>query len=301
MATPKKTAIQLAETVLPATFLSPAGLAAQGFSRRQVAARVSAGDLIRLRKGRYIAADTDVDLVRAGGLGARLDCISLLSTLGVFVHTSDDLHVQVEQGASRLPLPAKGIIRHWRASGQDRSGLATGIVDALAQACRCQPPREAIATLDSAWHHGLVDEEKITAVFALLPRRLQRLRPLLDKRAESGPETLMRLLLRALGCHVEVQVRIRAVGRVDFVVDGWLIIECDSEAHHSGWTAQKRDRRRDIAAAAQGYTTIRPIAEDILYRRDEVLDRIRHVLATPAPRPAVQNSSHRVRRTKKAA
>ena len=35
----------------------------------------------------------------------------------------------------------------------------------------------------------------------------------------------MRLMLRGLGCQIEVQVVIPGVGRVDFVVDGWLIVE----------------------------------------------------------------------------
>ena len=93
----------------------------------------------------------------------------------------------------------------------------------------------------------------------------------------------MRLLLRGLGCTVQIQVSISGVGRVDFVVDGWLIVECDSEAHHAGWEAHKRDRRRDLAAAALGYTTVRPIAEDILYRREHVLAQLKQVLtAGPA-------------------
>lgn len=95
---------------------------------------------------------------------------------------------------------------------------------------------------------------------------------------ESGPETLVRLILRGLGCDVDVQVQIPGVGRVDFVVDGWLIIECDSKAHHEGWDAQRRDRRRDIAAAALGYTTIRPLAEDLLYAYDATATAIRAVI-----------------------
>ena len=89
----------------------------------------------------------------------------------------------------------------------------------------------------------------------------------------------MRLLLRGLGCHVDVQVAIRGVGRVDLVVDGWLIVECDSKAYHEGWEKQKEDRRRDLAAAARGYTTVRILAEDVLYRRDLVLERMKAVLA----------------------
>ncbi len=101
----------------------------------------------------------------------------------------------------------------------------------------------------------------------------------------------MRLMLRMIGCRVEVQPVVRGVGRVDFIVDGWLIIECDSEAHHSGWDAQKRDRRRDLAAAALGYTTVRPIAEDILYHRDTVFASIRAVIEGRRSGSAVHNSS----------
>ena len=87
------------------------------------------------------------------------------------------------------------------------------------------------------------------------------------------------MMLRGLGCRVELQVSIDGVGRVDFVVDGWLIIECDSREFHEGWEAQKRDRRRDIAAAALGYTTIRPIAEDILGAPEHVLAELKRILA----------------------
>nr|WP_274637795.1 DUF559 domain-containing protein [Microbacterium bovistercoris] len=279
-ATAKKTPRELAAAILPATFLGPAALVEQGIGRRQVTALVAGEQLIRLRNGRYVGPDTPAELVRAGRLGARLDCVSLLSSLGIFVHTHDALHVQVPPKASRLPVPAQGVIRHWRPSSRRRGALAADVVEALAQACRCQQPRHALATMDSAWHHGIVDEKKINAVFARLPRRFRRLRGLLDKKAESGPETLVRLMLRGLGCDAVVQVRIPRVGRVDIVVDGWLIVECDSEEFHSGWTAQKRDRRRDLEAAAQGYTTIRLLAEDILYHPERVLAALKAVLAT---------------------
>jgi len=290
----------LARRILPATFLSPRALAERGIGRRQAAMLLATGQLIRLRNGQYVRSDLCPALVRAGRLGGRLDCVSLLATIGVFVRTSERIHVQFTPGTSRLPPRPSDVVAHWRPSRQARGALPADIVEALAQSCRCQPPRDAIATLDSAWHHGLVDEEGIAAVFRRLPQRFRVLQTLLDRRCESGCESLMRLMLRGMGAHVSVQVRIRGVGRVDFVVDGWLIIECDSRAHHEGWSAQRKDRRRDLAAAALGYTTVRPLAEDILFRPEEVGAEIRRILAhgpratRPFPR---QNSTDRRRRS----
>lgn len=157
----------------------------------------------------------------------------------------------------------------------------------------CQEPRAALATLDSAWHLGLVDEAGIAEVFDRLPRRFSALRPLLDRRSESGTETIVRLILRGLGCRFDVQVWIDTVGRVDFLVDGWLIIECDSEAHHAAWAVHKRDRRRDLAAARLGYTTIRPLAEDILYHREQVQAALTDIIASGHRPMPVHNSSKR--------
>lgn len=267
------------------TVLTPAVLAERGLTRHQVTKLVASGRLVRLRRGRLASADMHPSLMRAGRLGGRLDCVSLLKELGVFVRPRDGrLHVQLDMGASRLPARDSGVRAHWRPTVAARDVLTADLVEALAQACRCQTPRDAVATLDSAWHIGLVDQALLSDVFARLPRRYRRLRPLLDCRAESGPESLMRLLLRGLGCAVELQVDVDGVGRVDLLVDGWLIVECDSRAHHSGWDAQKRDRRRDLAAAARGYTTVRPIAEDILERPEVVLALLRQALTHPTAR-----------------
>ncbi len=273
--TPRDRAAQ----ILTLEYLEPRMLAAHGLTRRQCATAVEDGRLIRVRRGRYLPSGYHPDVIRALRVGGRLDCVSLLSSIGIFVRDRGSLHVQVDMGSSRLPPRDRAIVAHWRKSCAGRTAVAGDLVEALAQACRCQSPRDAVATLDSAWHHGFVNDERIAEVFARLPRRFRRLLGLLDRRSESGPESLMRLMLRGLGCRVELQVSIDGVGRVDFVVDGWLIIECDSREFHEGWEAQKRDRRRDIAAAALGYTTIRPIAEDILGAPDHVLAELKRILA----------------------
>jgi very-short-patch-repair endonuclease len=268
-----------AARILSARYWWTRELKADGWTARQLRAAVDAGLLVRLRRGQYAEATLPEPLLQSGRLGARATCRTLLVLLGVFVRTVAGLQVQWDRGASRLPPRDAEVQGRWRAPASHPQSLAASLVEALACAVRCQSPRDAVATLDSAWHLGLVDEDDIARVFELLPRRYGGLRPLLDARSESGPETLMRLLLRTLGCDVDVQVSIPSVGRVDFVVDGWLIVECDSRAFHEGWEKQRADRRRDLAAAALGYTTVRPLAEDILFRHDKVQATMKAIVA----------------------
>ncbi|WP_256336064.1 type IV toxin-antitoxin system AbiEi family antitoxin domain-containing protein [Microbacterium sp. cf332] len=254
-----------------------------GLSRSEIDRALATGQLVRVRRGRYLPAAAHPDLLTAAELGCRLDCVSLLRLLGVFVLDRHPLHVNARVGSSRLPPAPDHVVRHWRDDDDPATSVVADLISALAQACRCQEPRAAVATLDSAWHQLLIDGEDVAEIFRRLPRRYRRLRALLDPSAESGAETLLRLILRAIGCRFETQVDIAGVGRVDFLVEGWLIIECDSEAHHSGWDAQKRDRRRDLAAAAQGYTTVRPLAEDVFHHRDRLMQQLRAVVTN---RPA---------------
>lgn len=244
-------------------------------------------------------------MIEAARWGGRLDCVSLLSHLGVFVHSRTGPHIQVDAHATRLPSHPTDVRCHWRATAASAHSLVADITEALAQAVLCQPTRHAIATLDSAWHLGLVDERGIDEVFQRLPSRFGVLRGLLDARSEAGVETLVRLILRTLGPRPQLQVVIDGVGRVDLVVDGWLIVECDSRQFHSGWDAQVRDRRRDAAALARGYVTVRLLAADVLSRpeavRTQLEEILRHGRAVPrsgerhvlAPRPAQRSRFRR--------
>ena len=193
-----------------------------------------------------------------------------------------ELHLHVHERGAGREAAGRSIRRHWarlRRRPRPRS-LSVETFDAVVQAVKCQPARAALATLDSALHLGLLRADDLDELFGLLPRRHAVLRKLIDSRAESGPETLVRLMLRTLGAHFDVQVMIPGVGRVDFVVDGWLIVECDSRAFHSTWEEQRRDRRRDQQSAALGYATFRPIAEDIMWNPAEVQAAIAGLLAT---------------------
>ena len=189
--------------------------------------------------------------VRVGG---RLTCLALLRLLEVFVVTGEGLHVHLPGNASRMRSPhdrftplggrvSAGVVLHWLPLLRplDTGDACVDVMDALVHAVLCQPARHAVATLDSALHRGLVGASDIAEIFAALPAKYGIVRDLLDGRAESGSETLMRLMVRATGATYELQVVMRGVGRVDLVVDGWLVIECDSEEFHSSWRQQLKD------------------------------------------------------------
>lgn len=255
-------------------------LRSSGMSKRAIAQAAADDAIVAVRRGRYLASDVPADVVRAARVGGRLTCVSALRLLGVFILTSEELHVHIPPHAARLRVPSEGASRHWSPPiGERPSGAGISHPwDLLAHAIVCQSPAAAVASLDSALHWGLILPSELDLVFAAVPRKYRVIRKMLDGRAESGPESLMRLILRRLGLKVEVQVRIDGVGRVDLLVDGWLVIECDSDAHHSGPLAHRVDRRRDLTLAALGYTTLRPMAADIMWHPDRVVAAVRGLL-----------------------
>jgi very-short-patch-repair endonuclease len=258
-------------------FLRTCDVRAAGLTKREIGRAVSSGSLLRLRAGVYTTPEVDPDCAAAVSAFGRLACVSELRRLGVFVRDHTDLHIHVDEHSARLPRRS-GVARIHRRALPRRPhprAMTVEILDAMIDAVRCQDPRSAIASIDSALHLRVLHTDDLADLFAALPRRYRRLRALLDARAESGPESLVRLMLRSMGWAYDVQVPIAGVGRVDFVVDGWLIIECDSREHHSSREAQREDRRRDLAAARLGFVTLRLLAEDIMWSLEAVLDGLR--------------------------
>ena len=265
-----------------------------GWTRIEIDAALVSGLLFHARRDVYLwrgATQRQRDAARIGG---RVDCLALLAELGVFVLDPPALHVQVAPRASRLRSSAdrgtqfapaskdSGTRIHWRTSAAERDALVVPVVEALAQSFRCQGLRAAIASIDSALHLGLIAAHDLDLLFGLVPERFRKLRGLIDGRAESGPETFARLLARTFGLPLEVQKSIPGVGRVDLVLDGWLVIECDSREFHSSWEAQQADHRRDMALAALGYARIRVTANQLFTQPRILLDAIRGLLATRA-------------------
>ena len=112
----------------------------------------------------------------------------------------------------------------------------------------------------------------VSALFQRLPRRLRRLLARLNFLAESGLETIGRLRFEDLGYGAAQQVQI-GPDRVDIVLDGWLIIELDGDAHHD----VARDRRRTNRLIRAGYYVLRFGYVDLFYHWAETLELVEQV------------------------
>lgn len=155
--------------------------------------------------------------------------------------------------------------------------------DALVQHARFACEADAIASIDSALNKRLLTQRGLTDIFEVLPRRLRRLRHRVDGSADSGLETLFRLAAQAQGWRVETQVRIPGVGRVDLLIDGWLVVELDGAAWHDDDASQERDRRRDADLILLGYRWHRFRASQVLGEMPTCLAVIRTILASGRP------------------
>jgi very-short-patch-repair endonuclease len=65
------------------------------------------------------------------------------------------------------------------------------------------------------------------------------------------------------------------IGRVDYLDrDRRLVVEVDSDLHHTSLLDEAADAARDAALAGAGYTVVRIKEQDLWHRPDEVVRRL---------------------------
>ena len=268
-------------------------LLAAGARSRLLTSDVREGRLLRIYRDHYALPGTPEHVVRAVRVGGRLACVSALADRQVFVFKHHPGHIHLQRGASRLrspgdrysPLAAEnraGLELHWQPllRPEEVTAHAISAVDSVAQAMRCQSPRMAVAALDSALNTRAIGPSDVRLIFASLPQQFGAIRALSDGRAEAGSETILRLLVRTLGLRFDIQVFIHGVGRVDMLIEGCLVVEADSRAHHSAFDRYVADRTRDTTLAALGYLSLRLLYEDIMFHPERAVAAILGLLRT---------------------
>lgn len=236
----------------------------RGASSDDLRRAVAADAVVRLREGIYALPGAHPSVVLAAHHGGESACASALRSLGVWVlEEQPRTHVWVGPRGRVHPHPACTCITH-RDGGTSAFGVVR-ITQALVQVARCLGAEAFFAAFESAWRQGLLTRTMRADVRASLPARLRWLTDIARPAADSGLESIVRLRFHRLGIPMVSQVPIGGVGRVDFVINGVLVLEIDGEGNHGAPRQRHRDLMRDAAAAAAGYETLRFDYTMVLY------------------------------------
>lgn len=253
----------------PFGIVRTADLVCHGWSRQQIARKVSAGTWSRPTRGWIGDGSAELVVETAVRAGAAVSCVSALRRYGVWVPPDSTVHLRYSEHHLRN---RTGETRSCAPAG--RSLPVTRPVDGLRlsveSAAGCLRDEELIAVLDSVLNKRLVTTTDLRQWLRRYPRTVRRAAERCDRAAESGTESLVRVRLRSRRLEVRTQVTIDGVGRVDLLVGARLVIEVDSKEHHTSAAAYANDRARDRRLRTLGFTVVRLTYEEVMYRWAEV-------------------------------
>ncbi|MBT2485267.1 MULTISPECIES: DUF559 domain-containing protein [unclassified Microbacterium] len=248
-----------------------------GCSRGSLSAAVKAGRIVRVRRGVFATRSANADVVIAAAHGGALSCGSALRALGIWtLDEPGEVHVWMGLGGRRHHADSCGCVAHFTPGSMD-VGIAP-IEIALVHAYSCFGDEFFFAAFESAWNKRMLSAAARAAVRAALPATARWLVDFARADADSGLESLVRLRLHLMGIEVRPQVVLDGVGRVDFIIEGRVVLEADGRANHGGAGNRHRDLMRDATSSQLGFETLRFDYAMILYSWPIVAAAIRAAL-----------------------
>jgi predicted transcriptional regulator of viral defense system len=302
-----------------------------GYPYSEIRDLVSTGRWIRLRRGVLIDAE-DLARAREAGRSHRVNCMAVLLALGrprtVMSHASAatlwGLPVPRDPTAllrltdpqrwrrgedflmSRAPLAAHEL---WRAGPVRMTSAARTLIDCA----REWALEDAVVALDAALLAGRTFREDLQRAAAAAQRwpgvaRAIRATTLADGRAESALETRGRLRILGSGLPVpELQVEIRAAGRLVAVVDAWfddaaVAVEFDGRVKYTdpwrGRTPERvlwEEKRREDELRALDIRVVRIVDADLGAAWPSTAARLDDLVAGSGPAERRFTTSYRTR------
>ena len=238
---------------------------------------VSAGDVVRLARGRYGLRELDTALSAAGKLN------------GVLCLTNAALHHGWE--VKRVPRTPHVLVPKWRAiptaplAHVHRGNLRADQVDGMATSCettlvhclRSLPFDEALAVADSALRHGVPRSILNRIADGARGPGCPQIRAVAHQAsglAANPFESVLRAIaLSVPGLAVRPQVQIRPGIRPDLTDDRLrIVLEADSFEWHGGRAALARDARRYNLLVIDGWLVLRFSWEDVIHNPGYVRD-----------------------------
>lgn len=250
-------------------------LLAAGFSRSDIK-ELHATGVQQPRRGIYALPGANPVFLAAIGHNARVSCTSAAEHYGLWLRTQPSQHhLSCNHGHST------GFIRHRKSRFDGHRVLpVAAIEDVVLHGMSCLPPPASTALVTSAirLHDVPLELLKEQLVGAKSGRVLTALHQL-DLRSESIVEVDACHLFRAHGISFQQQVQLTGIGRVDFLIEDFLIVEVDGHAFHSSRQAMLKDRARNNSSTVKGFAVLRYMPEVIWFQPQLVIAQIRAALA----------------------
>lgn len=251
-----------------------------GFSDRTIRNSLASGEIARLRHGVVALQGAAPDLVGAVLANGVLSCASAAPHHGIWrLHHPQRLHLLCRHGS------APGAIIHRGSTVPHEFPLPlAGLTDTLLHALRCLPAVDAAVMVESALRQGRTNLDYLRLRLPANRNGAARaVLDLVDGTADSAIEVVARLLFRSQGIYTRTQVQLPGIGRVDFLLEGFLIVEIDGSSHLEARQVQK-DRGRNNASTLTGYAVLRYGYQEVVYRQEKVLEEVWQVLRGRAMR-----------------
>lgn len=223
----------------------------QGVTKERIAAAVSAGSLVRPRRGWIACPDADPMLLTAATRGIVLTCITQARRLGLWSLDDSALHIARPRSRSS---PYEGYRIHWGRPILPRPvwALEDPLPNALIHIAKCQPYEHALIIWESALNKRLIAVEELKAL--PLPPSARRLIEEANPFADSGLETIVSRRLAWMGVRL-VRQAFLCGRRVDLLIGERLVLQIDG-GHHVG-AQRDADNRHDAELMLRGYHVIR--------------------------------------------
>ena len=246
-----------------------------GLTKADIRKSIATGTLTHLRRGWYATSSPNREALAAVRAGGVLTCISALALHGIWTPRTQHVHLRLTDHAKYRggggPTTGRGFVRCGSKLGSRPATSVDPSLVALSAAAECVASDELVAIIDSLLRTERVDLDGIRAALAAHPARIRRLLKFVDRRAESGTESLVRYRLDRLRIKNRPQVQIGSIGRVDLLIGHRLVIEVDSREYHTSEDAYESDRRRDRRLAVSEYEVIRVTYRQVMFEWDEVV------------------------------
>lgn len=229
------------------------------YSRREIGRLRALSQLDPIRRGVYAGIGACTAVRTAAAHGGAICCETAARHLGLWVLDDVGVHVWLHSGRHQHAHTADGCdcTPHWDSGPATSTFAPPSIQRILRQIYGCRGEEAFFVALESARRKRVISRKGLNWLRRKLGSRGRDLVDFSRDDADSGLESLIRLRLRRYGWDVRTQMQIIGTGRVDLLVDGWLIVEADGRENHDGDSHRHKDLVRDAQAAIWGHPTLR--------------------------------------------